>query len=321
MEKEISDYVKALEMAQTDVTSAIQKLLDTAPEQTNAKFAVLALAAELINMDPKNTKNTKFVPQVAELGCKLGVSQCFYIAGRFATCKTKQYEYICKAAAKGYISALHDLRTVKHLPFDVIAVVQNAMKQQMANQQLVLVLIHRYALDSQFEEALRMLDSITECSDSQLAMEISYLYSQCRCIDKHLLWYGISMTLQAHNNGNRFMLCSANNKAPYLAALFYFIRHANAGNHVAMYTLGSLYLHTDMFGTIKQDYNKAMDYLIKAANLNNVEAMYMLGNLCAEGNGIRQDLATATHWYTQAAKQNHELAKLKLKQCHIQGYK
>jgi len=48
------------------------------------------------------------------------------------------------------------------------------------------------------------------------------------------------------------------------------------------------------------------------AEQGDVEAQYTLGMLYYEGHGVRQDYATARHWWEQAAAQGHASAQYRL---------
>ncbi|MFN7604068.1 MAG: hypothetical protein ACK5R0_21960, partial [Bacteroidota bacterium] len=64
---------------------------------------------------------------------------------------------------------------------------------------------------------------------------------------------------------------------------------------------------------VKQDYSKAIYWYKKAADKADDKALYNLG-LCNEfGDGVRQSIRWAKHYYSKASKLGHKNAKSKLK--------
>lgn len=75
------------------------------------------------------------------------------------------------------------------------------------------------------------------------------------------------------------------------------LKHASdKGFHPAMFNLALRLVKTD-----PPDVEQALQLLQKASEEGFVSAMFVLGSWYAEGKVVKQDMATAAAWYTQAA--------------------
>lgn len=84
----------------------------------------------------------------------------------------------------------------------------------------------------------------------------------------------------------------------------------------AQYELGKMYLDTKT--TAKPNWIKAKYWLEKAAKNNLVEAQLLLAKTYEEGQIIEKNVAIATSYYNQAARQNNKIALLWLENQQLQ---
>ncbi|MDH5230851.1 MAG: sel1 repeat family protein, partial [Gammaproteobacteria bacterium] len=65
------------------------------------------------------------------------------------------------------------------------------------------------------------------------------------------------------------------------------------------------------------DPEKSLYWYEQAAQRGVADAQFQLGEMYSRGIGTRRDSALAARWYRQAAKQNHDLARMRLGGCLI----
>ena len=75
---------------------------------------------------------------------------------------------------------------------------------------------------------------------------------------------------------------------------------ANAGNHDAMYRIGSYHFHG--FHGLQQDKEEGMKWWRRAAEAGNAEAACRLGYCYLEGDGVEQDVDRALEYYQKAVE-------------------
>lgn len=92
-------------------------------------------------------------------------------------------------------------------------------------------------------------------------------------------------------------------------AVFWYERAADAGNRIAQYHLGKLYLRGEV---IPKDTTKAMEYLTAAAEQGHQYAQYALGKLYLAGDEIPQDQEQSAHWLSKSAAQGNQYAQFLL---------
>lgn len=79
------------------------------------------------------------------------------------------------------------------------------------------------------------------------------------------------------------------------------LSRARAGNALAQYTLGLIYLQGRR--EVGRDLARALSWLSRSARAGYVEAQTWMGNFYAAGKGGPRDYAEALHWFTLAAAQ------------------
>lgn len=84
---------------------------------------------------------------------------------------------------------------------------------------------------------------------------------------------------------------------------------ADAGNQIAQYHLGKLYLQGKM---VPQNISKAIEYLTAATEQGDQYAQYALGKLYLAGAEIIQDKEQAAYWLTQSAAHGNQYAQFLL---------
>jgi hypothetical protein len=92
----------------------------------------------------------------------------------------------------------------------------------------------------------------------------------------------------------------------YAQARQWYQKAADAGNTDAMYNLGVLH---EYGRGVAQDYDKAREWYQKAADAGNATGMYYLGMLYRDGKGVAQDYDKAREWYQKAADAGNRNAK------------
>ncbi len=92
-------------------------------------------------------------------------------------------------------------------------------------------------------------------------------------------------------------------------AMICYKQAADAGNRIAQYHLGKLYLQGQM---VPQNISKAIEYLTAATEQGDQYAQYALGKLYLAGNEVAHDKEQAAYWLTQSAAQGNRYAQFPL---------
>ena len=90
---------------------------------------------------------------------------------------------------------------------------------------------------------------------------------------------------------------------------------ANAGDAVAQYRLGNVYLYGTQFE--KQDYAEAMKWFSKSAEQKYAPAEYQVGRMYANGFNVREDKKEAVKWYQKAADSGYKWAQIHLGELYL----
>ena len=95
-------------------------------------------------------------------------------------------------------------------------------------------------------------------------------------------------------------------------SLYWFEKSAKDGHYLSQWYIGRIYLHGT--STINPDYDKAFMWIEKSASQGLHHAQRLLGDLYMNGIGCLKDRIEARKWYTLAANQGDEVAKIMLEE-------
>ncbi len=102
----------------------------------------------------------------------------------------------------------------------------------------------------------------------------------------------------------------------YETAAREFLPLAEAGDHRAMYALGSMY---SAGHGVPQDYEQAFMWFQRAAKYHRPDAEYKLGLLYLNGLGTAQDYRRAMNWFGRSAKKGFANAQFRIGQMYAEG--
>ena len=103
----------------------------------------------------------------------------------------------------------------------------------------------------------------------------------------------------------------------YETAAKEFLPLAEAGDHRAMYALGSMY---SAGNGVPQDYAEALKWFQKAAKYGRPDAEYKIGLLYLNGLGTEKDYRKAINWFGRSAQKGYPSAQYRIGQMYAEGW-
>ena len=171
------------------------------------------------------------------------------------------------------------------------------------------------------EEAYKILKKLADKGDakSQNALGNGYEYGFWGDVNlKQAKYWYTKAADQQYPGGIHNLGMLEFKQGHYEQALSYFQKGASLKSSESMTLLGAYYSEGIVF---EQDYKKALEYFDKALDIdkNNASAQFNVGQAYYYGEGVQKDYHKAFAWYTMAANQDYNLAKIQLAEMYFSG--
>lgn len=164
--------------------------------------------------------------------------------------------------------------------------------------------------EKDYATAISLLEPLAEAGDAAAQSQMGVLYAQGLGVDKDMD-RALQLLEKSHAQGNPF---AAYNLASLYAtgngvdrdcekALEILRAPAESGNAIAQVNLAGLY--ADGSSCVERDLATAIHWYGEAAKQEDPLAMHSLGAMHALGEGVEQDFAKAVDWYSRAAEKGY----------------